>query len=45
MGNKKKNEATVIRISKEVQKELEKKKLVPNETYDHILRRILGLGK
>jgi len=41
MGNKKENEATVIRISKEVKEAIEKKKLVPNETYDHLLRRIL----
>lgn len=36
-----KKKATVIRISFELQKQLEKSKLVPNETYDHLLKRLL----
>lgn len=32
----------LIRISDELTKLLETKKLVPNETYDHLLKRLLN---
>ncbi len=41
MVEKKISDGTVIRISQELRDELQKRKLVPNETYDHLLKRIL----
>jgi len=36
------NDATVVRISGELKKFLETKKLVPNETWDHEFKRLLN---
>jgi len=37
----KENKTDLIRISKPLKKWLGTKKLIPNETYDHLLKRLL----
>ena len=34
-----------IRVSVELKKELDKAKLVPNETYDNVIKRKIKVGK
>ena len=34
-----------IRVSEELKKKLDKEKLVPTETYDHVIKRFIKVGK
>ena len=43
MSNKR--ETTYIQVSKEITSELNKKKIIPRESYEDVLRRVLKLKK